>query len=567
MFSRFEPVVVLPVIALGAVVAALALAGVLPAALGWIGLGLQLLGLGFAAARAATEARVFAALVDTSQHIRGGDFEARVVLDGLSGRLRRIVDAFNGMIDVNDAFVRESQLAMAAAGEDRFYRKIRPEGLDGAFLQAADKINDTVDRLAERPTLMAELETSFGGVLAAAAAGDFSRRIDAQFSDAVLNRLAQGINDLMATFDRGVSETRAVLSAMAHADLRQRVEGDYRGAFAELKESANTLAGNLEDIIGGIVEASIKLRQAQGQIQSGALDLADRTNVGATAVEQTSAAMEQISVTTSENARKAAAGSQRAEAVSASIATARTTMDEADAAVTRIRTSSEQISGIVSLIDSIAFQTRLLALNASIEAARAGEAGRGFAVVATEVRNLAERVVSASNEIKGLVAESGQQVEHGSILVSNAGTQLGQILGMIRETATDMREIATACGEQAHAVGEVSSAITQLEDNTSQNAALVDRTHAQLRDAESELARLEEMVRRFALRRPIQIAPPAAAPAPRALPAPRAAPAARALPSPAAPRRETAAATPPPMAAPARIAFGGGGAAAVTTAL
>jgi methyl-accepting chemotaxis protein len=190
-------------------------------------------------------------------------------------------------------------------------------------------------------------------------------------------------------------------------------------------------------------------------------------------------------------------------------------MQEADAAVQRIQSASEEISGIVSLIDSIAFQTRLLALNASIEAARAGEAGRGFAVVASEVRNLAERVVSASSEIKSLVAQSSGQVRQGSVLVADAGSRLGQILGQIRENAVDMSDISAACGEQANAVAEISAAVTQLEETTSQNAALVDRTNTQLMEAGSEVARLEDLLRRFTLTRPLRtLAPSASGPAP-----------------------------------------------------
>jgi methyl-accepting chemotaxis protein len=251
--------------------------------------------------------------------------------------------------------------------------------------------------------------------------------------------------------------------------------------------------------------------------------------------------MEQISVTTAENARKAAAGTERADTVATSIEGVRSAMQDADAAVQRIRSASEEISGIVALIDSIAFQTRLLALNASIEAARAGEAGRGFAVVASEVRNLAERVVTASSEIKGLVAQSGSEVEHGSVLVADAGAQLGSILDLIRANARDMKEIATACGEQANAVGEISAAVSQLEDVTAQNAALVDRTTAQLVAADGELGALEAAVGRFTLGRATRT---------RSLPASAAA--APPAPAPRAPRQPEPKAIARPQAAPAR---------------
>lgn len=442
-----------------------------------------------------------------SMAVREGDFEARVVIPGLEGPLASLVSAVNAMIDASGAFVSEAVLAMKAASESRIFRKIRLEGLNGSFLQAALQINASIDYFAERPKLMETLENSFGVVVRAAVAGDFSKRIEDEFPDEVLNRLAAQVNELVAVVERGLSETAGVLSAMAQADLTRRVTGSYRGAFEALKDDTNNVALRLEEIVAGIIDVSSTLGESQGQLQTGVSDLSDRTSGSAAAVEQTSAAIEEISVTTSENARKAASGAAQAKAMSGSIEEGRMAVDAANAAVHRIEASSEQITGIVTLIDSIAFQTRLLALNASIEAARAGEAGRGFAVVASEVRNLAERVVAASSEIKGHVAQSSGDVREGSVRVAEANAKLGEILAFIHRNALEMKDISVACGEQANAVGEISSALAQLEDHTSQNTLLVDRTSTLIAASKEQLARLDAIVRRFSLSDPRLLLP------------------------------------------------------------
>lgn len=499
---RFKPALLLPLLMAATLAEVLLALHLVPDAALWAIATLHLAGLAALALYLRQSSQVSAAVQRACLAARNGDLQTQVTIPGLSGDLLRLTTCANVMIGACASFVRESTMTIGAAIEGDFSRKILPEGRHGAFLLAADKINTAVDSMAERPALMARLEASFGTVLEAAIAGDFSKRVDASFPDLSLNRLANGINELASSVDRGLAETGSVLSAVARADLRKRVTGEHHGAFGVLKESVNEVAANLESIVGGIIDASHKLKVTQADILAGAADLADRTNTGATAVEETSAAMEEISVTTAENARKAGSGTARADLVAASIEEVRQSMLEADAAVRRIQIASQEIEGIVSLIDSIAFQTRLLALNASVEAARAGEAGRGFAVVASEVRNLAERVVASSSEIKGLVEQSGGEVRQGSVLVSKAGSQLWEILELIRQNAADMKDISVACGEQANAVAEISTAVAQLEDSTAQNAALVDRTSSQLKASESELARLDRLVRRFTLGRP-----------------------------------------------------------------
>lgn len=190
--------------------------------------------------------RVIREIRQASLAMREGDFEARVEIPGLEGPLADLATAVNAMIDTSDAFVGEAVLVMRAAGESRIFRKIPLEGLNGAYLQAAHQINASIDHFAEHPKLMETLENSFGVVVRAAVAGDFSKRIEDEFPDEVLTRLAAQVNELVAVVERGLSETAGVLSAMAQADLTRRVTGSYRGAFGTLKDDTNNVALRLE---------------------------------------------------------------------------------------------------------------------------------------------------------------------------------------------------------------------------------------------------------------------------------------------------------------------------------
>ncbi|ODT82344.1 MAG: hypothetical protein ABS76_08520 [Pelagibacterium sp. SCN 64-44] len=354
-------------------------------------------------------------------------------------------------------------------------------------------------RRIERTDMMVALQAAFGEVVDAAIAGDFSKRVHAQFPDPELNSLAGSVNALVETVDRGIAETGEVLAAMAGADLTRRMRGDYQGAFAKLKADTNAVAEKLSAVIGRLRRTSRTLKTATGEILSGANDLSERTTKQAATIEQTSAAMEQLANTVAENARMADDANASANAVSADAVRNGEVMDKANAAMERITQSSSKISNIIGMIDDIAFQTNLLALNASVEAARAGEAGKGFAVVAVEVRRLAQSAAEASSEVKTLIEASASEVKTGSDLVSSAARQLRDMLGAVTDNAGLMQAIAKASKSQANAIEEVSVAVRTLDEMTQHNAALVEETNAAIEQTEAQASELDQVVEVFTI--------------------------------------------------------------------
>jgi methyl-accepting chemotaxis protein len=404
----------------------------------------------------------------------------------MTGAMERLAD---NQLDVEvPSKERGDEIGSMAAAVEVF----KQNAIEVRDLNAADAQRNAEAR--KRAAAMAELMRALGEVVDAAVRGDFQQRIDLRLEDADLAEVARGVNELVSTVDRGVTETGGVLSALARTDLTARVTGDYRGAFAKLKDDTNSVVDNLTRVVGQLRQTSRTLRTATGEILSGANDLAERTTKQAAALEETSAAMEQLSHTVGDNAQRASQASDQSRQVSATAEGTRDVMQQANAAMERISSSSAKISNIIGLIDDIAFQTNLLALNASVEAARAGDAGKGFAVVAVEVRRLAQSAASASSDVKALIEQSSTEVAGGSKLVAQAGERLAEMLSSVRESTGLITAMSAASQEQSSAIMQISTAIRQMDEMTQHNAALVEETNAAIEQTEGQARELDKVV-------------------------------------------------------------------------
>jgi methyl-accepting chemotaxis protein len=348
-----------------------------------------------------------------------------------------------------------------------------------------------------RAEALAGFQHELADIVDQAAMGDFSRRLDLSAVGSEFGAFADRVNTLLETVAGGIGETGRVLAALAEADLTHRVEGDYDGAFDDLKTSTNAVACKLGDILAGLRATSTALRVATGEILAGAGDLSERTTRQAATIEETAAAMAQLSGTVLANAGRARDASEVAAAVAGAAEEGGQVMVRATQAMERITASSGKISSIIGMIDDIAFQTNLLALNASVEAARAGEAGKGFAVVAVEVRRLAQSAAQASSEVKALIEQSGTDVRGGSRLVAEAATRLEAMLGKARMSSELMDAIARASREQASAIDEVDAAVRAMDEMTQHNAALVEQTNASIEQTERQAGELDRIVAVF----------------------------------------------------------------------
>jgi methyl-accepting chemotaxis protein len=345
--------------------------------------------------------------------------------------------------------------------------------------------------------LASEFEAAVGGIVQAAVAGDFSKRVALDDKTGLILSVGGSINALCENVGKALNDLIDMLRALAKGDLTKRITSDCKGDFAALKDNANATAKEIGSTITLVKQAAREVTNASAEIATSTTDLSQRTEEQAASLEETSASMEEIASTVKKNAENAQEASESAAGTRKLADRGGQVVAKAVAAMARIEESSHKISDIIGVIDEIARQTNLLALNAAVEAARAGEAGRGFAVVASEVRNLAQRSSQAAKDINGLITNSTSQVKAGVGLVNEAGSALTEIVESIKKVVDIVANIAAASLEQSTAVEQVNRALTQMDEVTQQNSALVEENAATAKTLEHQSAAMDRQVAFF----------------------------------------------------------------------
>lgn len=316
------------------------------------------------------------------------------------------------------------------------------------------------------------------------------------------NRSGTSLEWVDVTQERRVSDQIAsIIANAAEGDLTDRIDlDDKTGPTAEICKGVNNLLDNMTELLLQIREAGETINTAAQEISSGNNDLSSRTEQQASSLEETASSMEELASTVKQNADNARQANQMAEAASQVAVRGGQVVGNVVTTMSAINESARKIEDIITVIDGIAFQTNILALNAAVEAARAGEQGRGFAVVAGEVRNLAQRSASAAKEIKELITDSVGKTAEGTKLVESAGETMNEIVTSVQRVTDIMSEITAASAEQSAGIDQVNQSVTDMDETTQQNAALVEEAAAAAESLVEQASTLMDSVNRYKLR-------------------------------------------------------------------
>jgi methyl-accepting chemotaxis protein len=425
-----------------------------------------------------------------SQAAVDGKLATRADASKHQGDFRKIVEGVNSTLD---AVI--GPLNVAAEYVDRISKGDIPAKISDSYNGDFNEIKNNLNRAIEA---VIALVADANMLAAAAVDGRLKTRADASKHEGDFRKIVQGVNDTLDAVIKPVQEGSSTLAVMATGDLTVRMQGDYRGDLQLIKESINKVGGSLEDALRKVSEAVSATATASTQISSSTEEMAAGAHEQTSQAGEVASAVEEMTKTILENSKNASVAAETAKQARVSAEQGGQVVGETVDGMRRIAgvvnksaetvkelgRSSDQIGEIIGVIDDIADQTNLLALNAAIEAARAGEQGRGFAVVADEVRKLAERTTKATKEIAGMIKkiqsdttgavqsmeEGTSEVERGIALADRAGSSLKEIVGVSQKVTDMVTQIAAASEEQSSASEQISKNVESISKVTGETA-------------------------------------------------------------------------------------------------
>jgi methyl-accepting chemotaxis protein-1 (serine sensor receptor) len=429
-------------------------------------------------------------LSSTVDAAKSGDLEKVIDSESYKGYMADQADQVNYLVHTVKSTLSGINNSLTGLSNGNLDVQMDVDNYEGDYQKAAQAVNDTLDNITE---LVSGVQT----VVEKALAGDLTERVAMKGKNGYSAEMATTINDLMSRQDEVFAQMVEVMSQLSNQDLTTIIENDLTGSYAIIRDNNNAAQKELSKVFADIALLAVDVSEQSQKMNHGNAELASRSEQQASYLEETSSAMEEFTASIQTNATNAKNASTTSVKASKTAKEGGKAVNEVSDTVSEVSEAFAEIASTVGIIDDIAFQTNILAINAAVEAARAGDHGRGFAVVAQEVRNLAQRSADSARDIKELVNNRAKSVSMATELARKAGDTMNEIVESITEVTSLVQEISIASTEQADGVSQVNDAISRLDEMTQQNSHLVDGNNVVAQSLDSQSKELKAKVIQF----------------------------------------------------------------------